>query len=114
LCQFTDRYWKEKLNELGVYPAIEVDMATRREREPLINITVVMAQKYSQHHMKFDLSPYYSILNLKQEMAKVLRVPSNKQQWLLRKAEVDDRKCLNDYNITESDIIQVLLREDNQ
>lgn len=82
----------------------------RREREPFVSITVVLIQKYTQHHMKFDLSPFSEITRLKQELARALKIPSERQKWLLRKSEVDDRRCLNDYNVCEADVIELHLR----
>lgn len=82
----------------------------RREREPFVSVTVVLIQKYTQHHMKFDLSPFSEIMKLKQELEKILKIPSERQKWLLRKSEVDDRRCLNDYNVCEADVIELHMR----
>ena len=83
----------------------------QREREPFVSVTLVLIQKYTQHHMKFDLGPFSQILKLKQQLSMFLKIPPDRQKWLLRKSEVEDQRCLNDYNICEADVIEVYLRQ---
>lgn len=81
--------------------------ASRDRREPFLNLTVVLVQKNSMYHMKFDLSPISPILKLKEDLGKIWRIPADRQKWMLRRVEVEDRCNLNDYNVVESDVIEV-------
>ncbi|KAK7456514.1 hypothetical protein BaRGS_00039370 [Batillaria attramentaria] len=58
-------------------------MATRPDREPFVSVTLVVIQKYSMHHMKFDLSPITKIADLKKELQKILKIPWEQQKWML-------------------------------
>lgn len=85
-------------------------MATRPESEPLVNVTVVVVQKYSMHHMKFDLSPAARVAELKRELQKILKIPWEQQKWMLRQCEIDDSKSLDQCKVEEADVIELHLR----
>ena len=86
-------------------------MATR-EREPLVNVTLVVVQKNSKLHMRFDLSPFTEIGKLKNELESVFKIPADRQQWLTHGvSHIENHRCLNDYNIGEAGVIELHLQD---
>ena len=78
-----------------------------KEKEPFINVMIVVNKEYSRYHMKFDLSSCKRISDLKIELAKLVNIPAKEQQWFIKKRPADDARNLNDYNIVESDVIEI-------